>query len=461
MAACGEPSAPATPGTPGIHILGGANATDTVLRTLSQPLVAEVRDERGKLVVGAVVRFETEAVPDSRYIEESRAYVTVGGSENFWVLDIDTTDARGQVSTRVRLGTHAGPAHIYLAVPALGLRDTVTYTVLPDFATHVRALPNDTAVYVGKSFSLRGAVLDGLGNARGDPVTYTTSNTATIAIAGDVVTATAIGRAMVVAHGLEFVDTAYVSVVPPGTLAAVTDAGIVVVNTDGSGRRVLTPLLASTTDWSPGGTEVAFDGNYNGPLRVVDLAGSVRTLVAVSTGAVTYPEFSADGVWIYYSFGDRSLRRVKPDGTGDEEFLPALTNSITAPTVSPDGTQLVYAELLADGAQLRLLMTATGASTPLNVRGQSPSWSPLGDKIAFIDPVNHALRLMNPDGTAVRTLSTGQSYAFGIDWSPDGKWIVARNLNLDRGELDLVSTQTADVLPLRFSAGMRGPSWKP
>jgi Tol biopolymer transport system component len=95
-----------------------------------------------------------------------------------------------------------------------------------------------------------------------------------------------------------------------------------------------------------------------------------------------------------------------------------------------------------------------------NIAGHSPSWSPTGDRIAYLDPQGYVLKVMNPDGTGVRQVGSADgSYAFGIDWSPDGKWIVAKNARIDR--IELVNATTGVALPLGFTNGMSGPSWRP
>jgi Tol biopolymer transport system component len=106
-----------------------------------------------------------------------------------------------------------------------------------------------------------------------------------------------------------------------------------------------------------------------------------------------------------------------------------------------------------------MLDLASGASTDLQVRGHQPAWSRNGAQIAFIGD-GSSIRVMNPGGTGVRTVAgSPNSYAFGIDWSPDSQWIVARNSS--RGRLEIINAGTGESVPIPSTQGFNGPSWKP
>jgi Tol biopolymer transport system component len=464
LAACGDGKNPTAPGTPGIRMVAGDRTTDTISAEPVQALVVEVRDESGSLASGAVVRFESVLTNPQQMYGGYSAYVSRLDQSQFGMIAVDTTDARGRASARFKLGITAGQAMVRVVVPGLGMADTATFTVQAGAAASVRAFPKDTALYPGRSFALRGSVVDRAGNPRTDPVTYAVA-AGNISLASGTVTAQAEGRAKVLVQAMGLVDTSYVTVVPEGILAATSPSGgVVMFNTDGSGYKRLTPTTMSswTTDWSPSGNEVVFDAPYGGPIHVVDLAGNVRTASNTpSTGMELYPEFSPDGSMIYFSREYWHLQRVRRDGTGDEAVPTNMPSSDVAPSLSPDGTRLVYVVAGGGGNDiLRLLTVATGEVNAINISGHSPSWSPRGDLIAFIDPQSYTLKVMNTDGTGVRQVSAAaQTYSFGIDWSADGKWIVARNGT--KNVIELIDPQTGTSLPLGFTAGMSGPSWRP
>jgi hypothetical protein len=465
LAACGDKD-PVKPGQSRlVRIVAGDGVSDTVAAQLLQALVVEVRDSAGAPLPGATVRFETRPIDsDDPYYSAYSAYVSKLDRNAFGVLVADTTDARGRASALVKLGTKAGPALVVVQVPELGAVDTATYTVLPGAAARVRAIPKDTAMYAARTVTLRGAVVDRFDNPRTDPVTFARL-TGPITLAGNVATAQGVGRASVMVQAMGLTDTTFISIVPEGTLAARMAQSIVTFNTDGSGFKTITSVGYSpfTTDWSPDGTEIAFDADYGAVLRVTDLSGRVR--VASNSGAASemYPAYSPDGGMLYFAREGWRLRRVKRDGTGDELVPTTAPELDAAPSLSPDGTRLVYVRVYGFGQdKLALLTLATGAVTKLDLFGHTPKWSPRGDLIAYVDLTTSQVKVMNADGTGARVVSPGSdAYVRGIDWSPDGQWLVVTNAT--KGRLELLDPASGITLPLGFTAGrpIGGPSWKP
>jgi dipeptidyl aminopeptidase/acylaminoacyl peptidase len=109
--------------------------------------------------------------------------------------------------------------------------------------------------------------------------------------------------------------------------------------------------------------------------------------------------------------------------------------------------------------ELRVLDVGTRAVTPLHVLGLSPRWSPTEDRIAYVDDESRVV-LIDPDGGNRRVLSApGRTYEDGLDWSPDGRWVVVRAV--DRPNIELIHAQTGETLPLPLSAGLEQPAWRP
>ena len=68
---------------------------------------------------------------------------------------------------------------------------------------------------------------------------------------------------------------------------------------------------------------------------------------------------------------------------------------------------------------------------------------------------------MRPDGSGERAVTAGTGYVGRLDWSPDGKYLVAAN---NGGSLVVIDVATGEELPVRLSAGGQSflsPSWKP
>lgn len=281
------------------------------------------------------------------------------------------------------------------------------------------------------------------------------------------VTGVAYGRVRVVASRSAFVDTGRVSVVPVGMLALsrMTDPSAVdIVNVDGSG---FTTIVSSgqygggAPAWLPGNAGLVYQYAIPGgagatQLFVTDLAGN-STLLAASGRD---PRVSRDGTWVYY--GDQgAIWRVHVNGSGLELIS---TGGDYTPDPSPDGTQLVFMSLRIPGGGAKLVVRDLADTTErlLGFDGLMPRWAPDGNEIAYWngDVSSHtgAIYVIHADGTGVRQVSTaGQFYVpQGLDWSPDGQWLVARS----EFTLDLIQVSTGLTLPLGYSSENYLASWR-
>jgi hypothetical protein len=459
LAACGDDST-APPEFVGLRIVAGEGATDTIDTRFEQALVVELRDERGEPIADHPLRFTTVPIdPEQPFFGGYTAYISAPDRNEFTIFAADRTDSRGRARVLVRLGRKAGPALVIVTDPDHATADTATFTVQPGNAVRVQAAPRDTAIYVGKTATLRSSVVDRAGNRRSDPVTHAVIGSA-VTVSGATVSATSLGFARVVTSAGTMSDTTNVSVPFEGTLAAFSNVGLAAFKTDGSGFQVLAPGAAfrgRTLSWSPAGTEVAFDQEFgDGRIQIATVGGGVRFVTPAGSGTL-YPRFSRDGQWVYYTRLSR-LQRVRPDGTG-EEPVPIVNAGIDAsPAFSPDGARAVIVRLFAN--QLLMLDLATGTTTDLGSTGQTPAWSPTGNLIAFVGSGDgNTIKVMNPDGTGVRTVASA-SYALGIDWTSDGQWIVARSAGRDR--VELINATSGEIIPLSYTRGYTGGvSWKP
>ncbi len=470
----GDPSGPEK-AKPGIQFTAGANLTDTVQAVPVQALNVLVVGPDGKPAAGTPVLFESVTVGAGPYSQRPTMWVGSVTSSAFTTSIGDTTDAKGQVSVRVRFGTRAGQGKVVVTAATLGYQDTARYTVQPGAAVRVVLAPRDTALYSGKSYSLRGGAQDRFGNTRADAVTYR-AGSGPVTLNGGQATATGLGRALVFGQVGTAVDSVYVSVVPEGTVAVYNlrpradSVGIVLINLDGSGFRRLAPRTASYADhmapyWAPSGKELAYsDGSRidsDSRLYRVDLNGTVQRLVSpAGTAAESWPQYTRDGAWIYYTRWPE-VWRVKPDGTGAERVSPATASYGVdgTPSPSPDGTRVAYGTTRAGGVKIRVLTLATGTVQTFEFSGNAPRWSPDGKWIAFRDENSYSINIVRPDGTGLRMLTpAGRRYRHGHDWSPDGRWIVAAE---EGARLNVINVESGEVLVLPFSVGMSQPTWKP
>jgi hypothetical protein len=359
------------------------------------------------------------------------------------------------------LGTLAGTARVVVSVPALEVVDTARFTVMPGNPYAVSVMPADTALYAGKSFTLRSGTVDRAGNPRPEPATWSVPDAGIAVTGGSVVTAgPTLGRYRIVAAGMGMADTGAVSVVPPGRLVAwsgtLGTGTLTAADVDGSNEATLATVnndgIGIHPAWIPGTSSVVY----------TTLAGSVHTLYVVGPDAAPKPFFaaapptvtnqaeptpSADGKWLYFSAydsrcvaNDYCLSRARIDGSAPELLLTTPSRN---PAPSPDGSKVAYRG--SDG-QIRVLAVATRTTSSWSVAGYQPAWSPDGSQIAFLDPTG-AISLVAPDGTGARVLSPAVVSISGPTWSPDSKWLLARP---NTGKAALIDPLTGATLPLGY-----------
>lgn len=475
VAACGaedqtRPEPP--PGPPvSIRFVSGENQADTAMATLSSPIIVEVRDSASRLVRVAPVWFMALRVTGANGQAEGAAFCYAADVSSCGSAFYEDSAFNGRAAARVRLGQVAGTIRIRATVPGTTLADTATLMVRPGAPARLATSPKDSSAYVGSSYRVVGHVLDQYGNERsGETTTFEGSGAAATISAAGVFRAQAIGRAFALARSGSVVDTAWITVPPLGTIAAMEPgapggAKIVKVELDGSGLKRLAPVndtyYGTVPDWISA-SEVAFDdGGYNTErILIVDTIGVVRRLTPV--GTPTFAEgFVAGGpggvvyfdAWGASDYGT-ALWRVSMPGGMPERIGPNPPGNANAwqATPAPDGKRLAYVDVNRGG--LSLLDVATGAMTPLNIAAATPRWSPSGNWIVF--GAGGTLHLAHPDSTGVTDVAGARSFDRRADWSPNGEWLIARSAK----RLELIELKTGRVLPLGWATGLIRPAFK-
>jgi hypothetical protein len=479
LAACGSGSEPTHPGAPpgppaSIRVVSGAGQADTAMAMLRDPIVAEVRDSAGRPVRAARVLFSSVPVSDAaRPTATGVSLCEVGSTRPCELYQRSYADSAiaGRASAGVRLGTYAGAVRLRVSVAGTELADTVSLTARPAAAASLVMAPSDSTAYVGSSYRVAGRVLDQYGNGRpGDPVTFAASGAAATVSADGVFHAQAIGRAFAIARSGAVVDTAWITVPPCGTIAALEPsapggARVVKVELDGSGLRRLAPVhdtyYGTEPDWiSP--SAIAFDdGGYNAErILVVDTLGVITRLTA--PGTPTFAEGHAAGgpggvvyfdAWGAADYGT-ALWKVSAPGGMPVRIGPNPPGNANAwqATVAPDGQRLAYVDVNRGG--LSLLDVETGAMTPLRIAAATPRWSPTGDWIVF--GAGGTLHLVHPDGTGLSDVAGARPFAPRADWSPDGEWLITRSAT----RLELINVKTGTILPLGWASGFIRPAFR-
>jgi hypothetical protein len=483
LAACGRDSTGAD-GAASVVPIAGHGVADTIGAVIAQPLVLEVRGPNGRPRPGAVVRFDVPR--DGPWV-----VLVPAGTGSLEDTGEAIADARGQVTVQVRLGNRAGAVRVGVSVPELGVDTVVPYTIRPGLPTRVVVLPADTMVYAGASYTLRAGLADRSGNVHPDPVSYEARSAGITVSAAGTVTGAAVGRARVAVRALNWQDSAFVSVVPTGTLA-VRDLGvfaddtlwIATVGLDGSGyrrRASLGPRASNSAptglfrvEWVPGGDQLVYGV---GPrlFTVGPGADAVPRRLTAEGGALqteSDPAVSPDGAWVYFVGSEEPSRsalwRIRPDGTALERLpsSPAEPRLVQAPSPSPDGTRLAYVarnESYGDYF-LHVRNVATGSAARIaGGQAAAPRWSPRGDLIAYSESASYGgysgpLRVVRPDGSGNRVVTPG-SYDPGADWSPDGRYLLARRAT-GAYVLEIIDVETGERLPLYYRPLWYGATWR-
>lgn len=240
-----------------------------------------------------------------------------------------------------------------------------------------------------------------------------------------------------------------------GVIAYTCGGKICVVNPDGTNG---TTLIASGVDpaWSPGGSKLAYS---NG--------GSVYTANADGTNSVdfadqaTQPTWSNDGLTIAFIDGDGHVHIKSPSSS-----TPLTSTADYDPAISPDGTTIVYDDLVNGNFQLFKISTSGGTATQLTNDPNdhiSPAWSPDGSTIVYENGSGlakiPATGSMNVTPTQVTTADSHDPA-----YSPDGTKIVYADGSggggLDVIAASLVNGTSADATQIVAPTALASsPDW--
>jgi WD40 repeat protein len=138
----------------------------------------------------------------------------------------------------------------------------------------------------------------------------------------------------------------------------------------------------------------------------------------------------------------------------------------TEPSLSPDGSQVVFARTPARDSGRPSIWTAAADGSHLRRlerHGSNPLWSPAGNLIAYLapaGPARSAWRLVAPQDGASRTLlRNGPGTAFG--WSPNGRWIAFPDSKGRLAVVDVTTRKVRTLLKLRLPYGSSSVAWSP
>lgn len=184
--------------------------------------------------------------------------------------------------------------------------------------------------------------------------------------------------------------------------------------------------------WSADGRRLAATWTLGDRSRLMGLFGpaegappAVGSGLPLAQGDAGWATWAPDGLWVAYAAGragSRDIRRVRPDGMGEESLTSGPADDYD-PAYSPDGRTLAFVSTRDGGTPKLFAMDAGGgearllADLPGPVR--RPMWAPDGSRLAVqvSEGGEDVIYLVSADGMGSGRLGTGSLPA----WFSDGE----------------------------------------
>ena len=207
---------------------------------------------------------------------------------------------------------------------------------------------------------------------------------------------------------------------------------ICIINADGTGQRRLTTedyVRHFYPSMSPDGESVVyvqFGGENIFDIYEMSLDGQASQLTS-GLGVLTAPEISPDGSQIAFTHGyplaEHAIWVMDRDGSNPHEISPRGWD----PTWSPDGAQILFASDMSGRVQMYIVDVDGGNLRQVNemsgLRGRT-DWSPRGEIVTYAGtPWHRELFLMNADGSNLHQITPEGGNSQGPGFSPDGSWV--------------------------------------
>jgi Tol biopolymer transport system component len=267
------------------------------------------------------------------------------------------------------------------------------------------------------------------------------------------------------------------------------------IHTDGSDKKQLTTEGDNGRPaWSPDGKTIAFMSIRDGKKPAVWVMNADGAEPKFLAEGLT-PDWSPNGKLIAFASFDAQIHIMNADGGNQRQITKSNTHKV-GPSWSPDGKSMVFILIKnpgvrsdiqptigimnADGTNERILTTEDRTNIKLNSDGtrsvlgtakdaNAPSWSPVGNKIAFWSGIEGAygqVWTINADGTGSQQLTDAPKGTNNDDpaWSPDGKWILFGTNRGGKNELwvtDAEGKNQARISDLDADPFPGKASWQP
>jgi TolB protein len=261
------------------------------------------------------------------------------------------------------------------------------------------------------------------------------------------------------------------------------DRDIYVMNADGSSvtRLIHRDESDETPIWSPDGSQILFSSyitDENNELFIMNVDGTGITQLTDDPGRDGHQKFSPDGATIIFNsqrdddgnseITNYEIYEMNRDGTGVRR-LTDFPEWDTYPSISPDGTKVLWRRVLPAGGNSRsgrnseIFVMNRDGSGPVNLTGNPafdgyPAWSPDGSKIVFASnragkiPGNFHIYIMNADGSDVVRVLDNDATAEDArpQWSPDGsRMLFNRQYVANESSIDILIVELPKELSVQ------------
>jgi Tol biopolymer transport system component len=226
-------------------------------------------------------------------------------------------------------------------------------------------------------------------------------------------------------------------------------------------------------DWSPDGARIVFSGmdceDCDAGLRVVNADGSRSRRLRSAVANVADPSWSPDGRTLAVTRVGGVIFSVD-SATGEAQRLTSDREASEGPDWSPRTHKIAYARQVSAANWDIYSMNADGRGKRPITRGPrqelAPAWSPSGRKIAFQRQERSgvwAIYTANADGSHPTRVTHGRS-SEQPTWSPDGRRIAFVRVTVAGSRIVVVSLKgerhrQAFVTPPSLQAAY--PDWSP
>ena len=227
---------------------------------------------------------------------------------------------------------------------------------------------------------------------------------------------------------------------------------VYVMDSDGSNQINLTnnPAEDNYPTWSPNGSVIAFCSNRNVGIHIFTMNADGTNQIELTTGSGDlHPDWSPDGKRIVFqSFhADPKPHRfaqlqvhifaMNADGSKQKQLMG---NAGETPSWSPDGNKIAFVSIRDDLSSSDIYLMDVDGSNQIQITDDNatiltPVWSPDGTEIAYGS--NGNIFVMDRNGMNQRQL-TNKPWNSHPSWSPDSQIILYESLN-NKGNLGIYS----------------------